>query len=80
MRTFAMAFILLTTLVLGTDTASAALWCTEAVKVGGTNCGFIPSSCMASALGSGGFCRQNQLENPYWTGRTVHRRYRRGDY
>ena len=44
MRTFAMASILLTTLVLGTDAASAAPWCTEAVKGGGTNCGFIPSS------------------------------------
>jgi hypothetical protein len=60
-----MASILLTTLVLGTDAASAAPWCTEAVKGGGTNCG--------------GFCRQNQFENPYWTGRTVQRRYRRGD-
>jgi hypothetical protein len=29
--------------------------------------------------GNGGFCRQNQFENPYWTGRTVQRRYRRGD-
>jgi hypothetical protein len=29
MRTFAMASILLTTLVLGTDAASAAPWCTE---------------------------------------------------
>jgi hypothetical protein len=32
-----------------------------------------------SASGNGGFCRQNQFENPYWTGRTVQRRYRRGD-
>jgi hypothetical protein len=44
MRTFAMASILLTTLVLGTDAASAAPWCTEAVKGGGTNCGFYSSS------------------------------------
>jgi hypothetical protein len=35
---------------------------------------------MANAAGNGGFCRQNQFENPYWTGRTVQRRYRRGDY
>ena len=79
MRTFAMASILLTTLVLGTDAASAAPWCTEAVKGGGTNCGFYSfRQCMASASGNGGFCRQNQFENPYWTGRTVQRR-RRGD-
>jgi hypothetical protein len=80
MRTFAMASILLATLVLGTDAASAAPWCTEAVKGGGTNCGFYSfQQCMASASGNGGFCRQNQFENPYWTGRTVQRRYRRGD-
>jgi hypothetical protein len=80
MRTFAMAFILVTTLVLGTDAASAAPWCTEAAKGGGTNCGFYSfQQCMASASGNGGFCRQNQFENPHWTGRTVQRRYRRSD-
>jgi hypothetical protein len=69
MRTFAIASILLTTLVLGTDAAAAAPWCTEAVKGGGTNCGFYSfQQCMASASGNGGFCRQNQFENPYWTG------------
>src|ERR1700720_4790567 len=64
MRTFAMASILLTTLVLGTDAASAAPWCTEAVKGGGTNCGFYSfQQCMASASGNGGVCRQNQFGN-----------------
>ena len=79
-RPFAMTSIVLTALILGTDAASAAPWCTEAVKGGGANCGFYSfQQCMTSASGNGGFCRQNQLENPYRTGRTVQRRYRRGD-
>jgi hypothetical protein len=74
MRTFAMASILLTTLALGTDAASAAPWCTEAVKGGGTNCGFYSfQQCMAAISGNGGFCTQNQFENPYWGGRARRR-------
>ena len=74
--------ILLTTLVLGTDAASAAPWCTEygGSGRGGSNCGFYSfEQCMANAWGNGGFCRRNAFEDPYWTGRTTYRRYRRGD-
>ena len=82
MRTFAMASILLTALVLGTDAAPAAPWCTEygGSGRGGSNCGFYSfEQCMANAWGNGGFCRRNAFEDPYWTGRTTYRRYRRGD-
>ena len=62
MRTFALASILLTTLALGTDAASAAPWCTEAVKGGGTNCGFVTiEQCRASVSGVGGFCEPKQI-------------------
>jgi hypothetical protein len=44
------------------------------------NCGFYSfEQCMANAWGNGGFCRRNAFEDPYWTGRTTYRRYRRGD-
>jgi hypothetical protein len=47
---------------------------------GGSNCGFYSfERCMANAWGNGGFCRRNAFEDPYWTGRTTYRRYRRGD-
>ncbi len=81
MRSFATASILLATLVLGTDAASAAPWCTEygGGRGGGSNCGFYSfEQCMANAWGNGSFCRRNAFEDPYWTGRTVQRRYRRG--
>jgi hypothetical protein len=81
MRMAAVLFILFTTLSLGTDAASAAPWCTEygGSGRGGTNCGFYSfEQCMANAWGNGGFCRRNAFEDPYWTGRTVQRRYRRG--
>jgi hypothetical protein len=82
MRTLAMASIFLGTVVLGTDAASAAPWCTEygGSGRGGSNCGFYSfEQCMANAWGNGGFCRRNAFEDPYWTGRTTYRRYRRGD-
>jgi hypothetical protein len=74
MRSFATTSILLATLVLGTDAASAAPWCTEygGGRSGGSNCGFYSfDQCMANAWGNGSFCRSNAIEDPYWTGRTV---------
>jgi Protein of unknown function (DUF3551) len=82
MRTLTVASILLGTVVLGTGAASAAPWCTEygGSGRGGSNCGFCSfEQCMANAWGNGGFCRRNAFEDPYWTGRTTYRRYRRGD-
>jgi hypothetical protein len=78
MRILAVSSILLGTLVLGTDTASAAPWCAQyGDKGGGTNCGFYSfEQCMAALWGNGGFCRRNSFEDPYWTGRTTSRRYR----
>jgi Protein of unknown function (DUF3551) len=80
MRTFAMASMLLGILMLGTDAASAAPWCAQyGDRGGGTNCGFYSfDQCMAALWGNGGFCRRNSFEDPYWTGRTTYRRYRRG--
>ena len=80
MRMAAVLSILFTALSLGTDAASAAPWCTQygGALSGGTNCGFYSfQQCMANAWGTGGFCRRNSFEDPYWTGRTVQRRYRR---
>jgi Protein of unknown function (DUF3551) len=79
MRNLATAAILLATLVLGTESASAAPWCTEygGARGGGSNCGFYSfEQCMANAWGNGGFCRRNAFEDPYWRGQSV-RRYRR---
>ena len=81
MRTIAIA-ILFATLSLCADGAQAAPWCAQygGGKGGGTNCGFYSfNQCMAALWGNGGFCTQNQFENPYWTGRSAQRRYRR-DY
>jgi hypothetical protein len=80
MRSFAIVSVLFALLLLSTEAASAAPWCTEygGARGGGTNCGFYSfEQCMANAWGNGGFCRQNQLENPYWGARTVQRRHRR---
>ena len=74
MRSFATASILLATLVLGTDAASAAPWCTEyggTGRSGGSNCGFYSyQQCVANAWGNGGFCtaqciRGSVLDGPH---------------
>jgi hypothetical protein len=82
MPSIAMPPILLVALILGTAAASAAPWCAQygGGRGAGTNCGFYTwDQCMAAISGNGGFCRRNAFEDPYWTGRTVQRRYRRGD-
>lgn len=79
MRTFTTtSSTVLLTLLAGTAAAWAAPWCTQygGALSGGTNCGFYSyQQCMANAWGNGGFCRRNEFEDPYWTGRS--RRYRR---
>jgi hypothetical protein len=83
MRTIAVVSILFAALSLSTDGAQAAPWCAQyggGGQGGGTNCGFYSfQQCMAALWGNGGFCTQNQFENPYRTERDVRRRYRR-DY
>ena len=67
MRTFAMASILLTTLVLGTDAASAAPWCTEygGSGRGGSNCGFYCfEQCMANAWATAASAGATRLRTP----------------
>jgi Protein of unknown function (DUF3551) len=76
MRTLALTTILIATLGLGTEAASAAPWCTEygGGRSGGSNCGFYSfEQCMANAWGNGSFCRRNAFEDPYWTGRGYRR-------
>jgi hypothetical protein len=82
MRTIAVVPILFAALSLTADGAQAAPWCAQygGGRGGGTNCGFYSfQQCMATIWGNGGFCTQNQFENPYWTGRDGRRRYRTGD-
>ncbi len=69
MRTFSM--ILLATLLLGTNVAPAAPWCSVygGALGGSQNCGFYSyQQCMANVSGIGGFCQRNAFESPYWTG------------
>jgi hypothetical protein len=71
MPTVAVVFVLFAVLLLGDDAAYAAPWCAQyGGGGGGTNCGFYSfQQCMAAISGNGGFCTQNQFENPYWGGR-----------
>ena len=73
--------VIFAVLLLGGKAAHAAPWCAQyGGGGGGTNCGFYSfEECMANAWGNGGFCRRNAFEDPYWTGRTTYRRYRRRD-
>jgi hypothetical protein len=75
MPTVAVVFVLFAVLLLGDDAAYAAPWCAQyGGGGGGTNCGFYSfQQCMAAISGNGGFCTQNQFENPYWGGRARRR-------
>jgi uncharacterized protein DUF3551 len=79
MRTIAVVSIMFATLSLSTNGADAAPWCAQyGVRGGATNCGFYSfQQCMAAISGNGGFCTQNQFENPYWGTRDSRRRNRR---
>jgi len=81
MRAIAVISILFATLVVWSSAAGAAPWCANyGDKGGGTNCGFYSfKQCMDALWGNGGFCSQNQFENPYWGGRAAQRRSRRSD-
>jgi Protein of unknown function (DUF3551) len=71
MPTIAVVSVLFAVLLLGVEAAYAAPWCAQySGGGGGTNCGFYSfQQCMAAVSGNGGFCTQNQFENPYWGGR-----------
>jgi Protein of unknown function (DUF3551) len=75
MPTVAVVSVLFAVLLLGNDAAYAAPWCAQYSGMGGgTNCGFYSfQQCMAAISGNGGFCTQNQFENPYWGGRARRR-------
>ena len=80
MRTFAMASMLLSILMLGTDAARLRLGVLNTATEGAERiAGFIPSISAWPRFGEMvEFCRRNSFEDPYWTGRTTYRRYRRG--
>ena len=71
MPTVAVVSVLFAVLLLSVEAAYAAPWCAQySGGGGGTNCGFYSfQQCMAAVSGNGGFCTQNQFENPYWGGR-----------
>jgi hypothetical protein len=75
MQTVAVVSILFAALLLSDGAAYAAPWCAQySGGGGGTNCGFYSfQQCMAAISGNGGFCTQNQFENPYWGGRARRR-------
>jgi Protein of unknown function (DUF3551) len=75
MSRIAVVLVLLVVSWLGQTAAHAAPWCAQYSGAGGgTNCGFYSfQQCMAAVSGNGGFCTQNQFENPYWGGQARRR-------
>ena len=75
MWTVAVVSILFAALLLSDDAAYAAPWCAQYSGMGGgTNCGVYSfQQCRAAISGNGGFCTQNQFENPDWGGRARRR-------
>ena len=79
MRTFAMASILLTTLVLGAMQPRLRRGAQKPSRAAEQlQLLFLPAM-HGQRLGQWRVLPAEPVENPYWTGRTVQRRYRRGD-